>query len=246
MVFLEGYLVVIKLDELYRGKAKNVFQTDDVEHYILHFRDDVTAFDGEKHAELKRKGMVNNYFNAFIMSHLSEAGIETHFVKRLNNNESVVKRLEMIKVECVVRNYAAGSLCKRLGLAERTHLSPPLFEFFLKDDALHDPLINREHIRLLQLASEVDVEQMQSLTLQVNDTLFSLFKQAGLLLVDFKCEFGRYDGRIILGDEFTPDACRIWDEKTFEKLDKDRFRQDLGDVIESYEIVASRLGIELA
>jgi phosphoribosylaminoimidazole-succinocarboxamide synthase len=234
------------LDELYSGKAKSVFETDDRDRLVLNFRDDTSAFDGEKKASLARKGMVNNKFNAFIMTKLERAGISTHFEELLSGNQSLVKRLDMIPVECVVRNIAAGSICRRLGVKEGLDLNPPTFEFFLKNDELHDPMINDYHIRAFGWASEEEVAAMKELTFKVNDVLKILFLDAGLLLVDYKLEFGRFHGQVVLGDEFTPDGCRLWDAKTREKLDKDRFRQNLGNVIEAYEEVARRLGVDLS
>ncbi len=234
-----------KLEELFTGKAKSVFKTDDVDKLILEFRDDTSAFDGEKIVQLERKGMVNNKFNAFIMQKLQAAGIPTHFESLLSDTESLVKNLDMIPVECVVRNISAGSIVKRLGVEEGLDLNPPTFEFFLKNDALHDPMINDYHIRSFGWATEEEVAAMKKLTFQVNDILTNLFDDAGLLLVDYKLEFGRFNGEILLGDEFSPDGCRLWDKETREKMDKDRFRQDLGNVIESYEAVARRLGVEL-
>ncbi len=232
-----------KKDELYTGKAKSVFATDDPDRLVLLFRNDTSAFDGKKIAQLDRKGMVNNKFNAFIMRKLEEAGIPTHFEKRLSDQESLVKKLEMIPVECVVRNIAAGSICRRLGVKEGIDLSPPTFEFFLKNDALGDPMVNEFHIRSFGWATGEQVAKMQELTFKVNDVLKALFLQGNMLLVDHKLEFGIYKGEMVLGDEFTPDGCRLWDVDTREKLDKDRFRQDLGNVIESYELVGRRLGL---
>jgi phosphoribosylaminoimidazole-succinocarboxamide synthase len=234
------------LNELYSGKAKSVFNTDDQDRLVLHFRDDTSAFDGEKKASLARKGMINNKFNAFIMTKLEQAGIPTHFEERLSDNQSLVKRLNMIPVECVVRNIAAGSICRRLGVKEGLDLNPPTFEFFLKNDELHDPMINDYHIRAFGWATEREVATMKELTFKVNAVLKKLFLDAGLLLVDYKLEFGRFHGRVVLGDEFTPDGCRLWDARTREKLDKDRFRQNLGNVIEAYEEVARRLGVDLS
>ena len=232
--------------ELYSGKAKSVYETDDGDRLVLHFRDDTSAFDGEKKESLARKGAVNNKFNAFIMTKLEEAGIPTHFESLMSDDQAVVKRLEMIPVECVVRNIAAGSICRRLGVKEGLDLDPPTFEFFLKNDELHDPMINDYHIRSFGWASEQEVASMKELTFKVNDVLKKLFSDAGLLLVDYKLEFGRFNGGVVLGDEFTPDGCRLWDAKTRDKLDKDRFRQDLGNVIEAYEEVARRLGVDLS
>jgi phosphoribosylaminoimidazole-succinocarboxamide synthase len=234
------------LKELYSGKAKSVFETDDADRLVLHFRDDTSAFDGERVEKLARKGMVNNKFNAFIMTKLAQAGIPTHFERLLSADQSVVKRLEMIPVECVVRNIAAGSICRRLGVKEGMDLTPPTFEFFLKNDALHDPMINDYHIRAFGWASEEEVATMKELTFKVNTVLKKLFLDAGILLVDYKLEFGRFHGRVVLGDEFSPDGCRLWDANTREKLDKDRFRQNLGSVIEAYEEVARRLGVDLS
>ncbi|MFO8023890.1 phosphoribosylaminoimidazolesuccinocarboxamide synthase [Thiohalophilus sp.] len=235
-----------KQQELYSGKAKTVFTTDDPNRLILEFRNDTSAFDGEKLAQLERKGMVNNKFNAFIMQQLQQAGIATHFESLLSDQESVVKKLAMLPIECVVRNLSAGSLCRRLGVEEGQLLNPPVFEFFLKNDALHDPLINDYHILAFNWATAGEIEHMKQLTFAVNDVLKQLFEQAGLLLVDYKLEFGRFEGELLLGDEFTPDGCRLWDAETRDKLDKDRFRQGLGGVVEAYEEVARRLGIALA
>ena len=237
---------VQKQAELYSGKAKSVYLTDNPDKLILHFRNDTSAFDGQKIEQLERKGEVNNKFNAFIMEKLQNAGVPTHFERLLSAQEAVVKKLTMIPVECVVRNIAAGSLCKRLGVQEGLDLSPPTFEFFLKNDALHDPMINEYHIRAFGWATASQIEQMKSLSFQVNDVLKALFAEAGLLLVDYKLEFGDFHGQVVLGDEFTPDGCRLWDAQTRKKLDKDRFRQGLGGVVEAYEEVARRLGVPLS
>jgi phosphoribosylaminoimidazole-succinocarboxamide synthase len=229
---------------LYSGKAKSVYKTDDEDLLILHFRNDTSAFDGKKVEQLDRKGMVNNKFNAFIMEKLQAADIPTHFVKELSDTESVVKRLEMIPVECVIRNIAAGSLCRRLGIEEGIDLSPPVFEFFLKNDDLGDPMITTSHIETFGWATPQQMLAMTELTFQVNDVLKPLFLEGDMLLVDYKLEFGIFNGEIILGDEFSPDGCRLWDKNTREKLDKDRFRQNLGNVVESYEMVGERLGLK--
>lgn len=230
---------------LYAGKAKSVFATDDPDRLVLHFRDDTSAFDGEKKAQLARKGMVNNKFNAFIMQKLAAAGVPTHFERLISDTESEVKRLEMIPLECVVRNITAGSLCRRLGLEEGRDIHPPTFELFLKNDALHDPMVNESHVRAFGWASDEEIARMRALTFKINDVLNVLFRDAGLLLVDYKLEFGRFHGEVVLGDEFSPDGCRLWDAQTRRKLDKDRFRQGLGGVVEAYEEVAQRLGIPL-
>ena len=232
-----------KRDELYSGKAKSVYLTDDPDKLILLFRNDTSAFDGKKIEQLDRKGMVNNKFNAFIMQKLQAAGIPTHFEKLLSDNESLVKKLSMFPLECVVRNISAGSICRRLGGEEGKDLNPPTFEFFLKNDALGDPMINEYHIQSFGWAQPEHVAKMKELTFKVNDVLTGLFREGGMLLVDYKIEFGLYKGQIYLGDEFSPDGCRLWDVETREKLDKDRFRQGLGSVVESYEIVGNRLGL---
>ena len=234
-----------KRNELYRGKAKSVYTTDDPDRLVLLFRNDTSAFDGKKIEQLDRKGMVNNRFNAFIMQKLEEAGIPTQFDALLSDNECLVKKLDMIPVECVVRNFAAGSLVKRLGVEEGMALTPPTFELFLKDDAKGDPFINQSHVVTFGWATAEQLARMQELTLKINDILKGLFDAAGLLLVDFKLEFGLFKGEIVLGDEFSPDGCRLWDKETRKKMDKDRFRQGLGDVIEAYEEVAHRLGVPL-
>lgn len=233
-----------KRQELYKGKAKSVFTTDDPNVYVMLYRNDTSAFDGKKVEQLDRKGMVNNKFNAFIMQKLEAAGIETHFIKLLNDTESLVKKLEMIPLECVVRNISAGSICKRLGVPEGQDLNPPTFEFFLKNDPLGDPMVNEYHIRSFGWATPEQVEKMKELTFKVNGVLKQLFLDGGMLLVDYKLEFGVYEGRVILGDEFSPDGCRLWDKDTRKKLDKDRFRQGLGGVVESYEEVGHRLGVK--
>ncbi|MDC0509406.1 phosphoribosylaminoimidazolesuccinocarboxamide synthase [Gammaproteobacteria bacterium] len=225
------------------GKAKSLYETNDEDFLIMHYSDDTSAFDGKKIESLEGKGTINNKFNAFIMEYLESESISTHFVELLNETDSLVKRLDMAPVECVVRNVAAGSICKRLGLEEGIDINPPTFEFFYKDDALGDPMINEYHIKAFGWATEEQVEQMQILTFEVNAALKKLFLNAGMILVDYKLEFGDHKGKLLLGDEFTPDGCRVWDEETREKLDKDRFRQGLGDVVESYQIMANRLGV---
>lgn len=233
-----------KRELLYTGKAKSVYTTDDPDYLILVFRDDTSAFDGKKVEQLARKGRVNNVFNAFIMQKLADAGIETHFDKLITQNEVLVKRLTMIPVECVIRNYAAGSLCRRLGVTEGLGLNPPTFELFLKNDALGDPMINDSHVKSFGWATEAQLARMKELSFQVNQVLQGLFSDGNMLLVDFKLEFGVFHDRIVLGDEFSPDGCRLWDKETRKKLDKDRFRQGLGDVVEAYEEVGHRLGID--
>jgi phosphoribosylaminoimidazole-succinocarboxamide synthase len=234
-----------KREELYAGKAKTVYATEDPDRLVLQFRDDASAFDGTKREALARKGEVNNRFNAHLMRHLAAAGVPNHFESLNGADESVVKRLEMLPVECVVRNRAAGSLCRRLGIAPGRELDPPIFEFFLKDDELGDPMINESHIVTFGWAEADEIEPMKAISRQVNDVLTGLFADAGITLVDYKLEFGRFHGELLLGDEFSPDGCRLWDAKSGESLDKDRFRQDLGGVIEAYEEGARRLAIPL-
>ncbi len=232
-----------KREQLYAGKAKSVFKTDDPDRLVMLFRNDTSAFDGKRIEQLDRKGMVNNKFNAFIMGKLQEAGIPTHFEKLLSDTESLVKKMDMIPVECVVRNIAAGSITRRLGVQEGIELNPPTFEFFLKNDTLGDPMVNESHIQSFGWATAEQVARMKELTFKVNGVLKDLFAGGNMLLVDFKIEFGLFKGEVILGDEFSPDGCRLWDKDTREKLDKDRFRQNLGNVVESYELVGKRLGL---
>ena len=232
-----------KREELYRGKAKTLYATSNPDYLIMHFRDDTSAFDGEKIEQLPHKGAINNQFNAYIQKALQAANIPTHFKNLISDDESLVMHLEMIPVECVIRNVVAGSLSRRLGIEEGTPLSQPIFEFFLKNDALHDPMINDSHILAFGWATEKEIQTIKELTFKVNNVLKPMFDQAGMILVDYKLEFGRSNNSIWLGDEFSPDGCRIWDKETKEKLDKDRFRRNLGNVIEGYQEAARRLGV---
>ena len=234
-----------KLAELYRGKAKTVYTTDNPDLLILEFRNDTSAFDGLRIEQLDRKGMVNNKFNYFIMTKLREAGIPTQVEALLSDNEVLVKKLDMVPVECVVRNRAAGSLVKRLGVEEGKILNPPTFELFLKNDALHDPMVNESHCKAFGWATDEQLATMKELSFKINSVLTELFGKAGLILVDYKLEFGLFKGEITLGDEFSPDGCRLWEKETLKKMDKDRFRQGLGGVIEAYEEVAKRIGVPL-
>ena len=233
-----------KRDLLYTGKAKSVYATDDADRLVILFRNDTSAFDGKKVEQLDRKGMVNNKFNAFIMDKLAAAGIPVHQEKLLSDNESLVKRLTMIPVECVVRNFAAGSLVKRLGVEEGKELNPPTFELFLKNDALGDPMVNEYHVRSFGWATDEQLARMKELSFKVNEVLKGVFDAGNMMLVDFKLEFGLFHGEIVLGDEFSPDGCRLWDKDTRKKLDKDRFRQGLGGVVEAYEEVGHRIGVK--
>ena len=234
-----------KVKEIAKGKAKSMFTTSNPGELIMEFRDDASAFDGKKRASLAGKGAVNNQFNAFIMNYLGDNGVEHHLINLIDNTNSLVSSLDMFPIECVIRNRATGSICKRLGTEDGLILEKPLFEFFLKDDDLGDPLINRNHIVSFGWAKDDELDEMISTSYKVNALLTKLFADSGMILVDFKLEFGISNGKILLGDEFTPDGCRLWDDETLEKLDKDRFRQDLGDVIESYHMVAHRLGMKI-
>jgi phosphoribosylaminoimidazole-succinocarboxamide synthase len=230
---------------LYSGKAKSVYACDDADKVIIDFRNDVSAYNGDKLAKLSNKGMINNKINAFIMDYLTAEGISTHHIKMLSSHKELVHRLDMIPIECVVRNRVAGSLAKRFDMEEGTELPEPIFEFYLKDDALGDPLVNESHIHVFNWATDEDVAEMKRLSLRVNELVSPLFAQKEMLLVDYKLEFGHLDGKLCLGDELTPDGCRIWDAKTGEKMDKDRFRRDMGHVVEYYQQVAERLGVAL-
>ena len=235
-----------KIKELTKGKAKSLFTTSNNDQLIMHFSDDTSAFDGKKKEALLGKGTINNQFNAFIMEHLKENNVETHLIDVLNTSDSLVYKLNMFPIECVMRNRASGSICRRLGTEDGLIFESPLFEFFLKDDDLGDPLINDEHIISFGWASIDQIKEMKSLTYKINTILSKLFLDSGLILVDFKVEFGVFkDSKILLADEFTPDGCRLWDSKTMKKMDKDRFRQGLGDVVESYHQVADRLGMNI-
>lgn len=234
-----------KTEILYVGKSKTIYGTTNPNEVVLHFRDDATAFNGEKRAVIKNKGSINNNFNAFIMTYLKHHEIPCHFIEKLNDQESLTQKVEIIPVECIVRNITAGSISKRLGIAEGVKIDKPIFEFFLKNDELGDPFINEDHIRFLQLASEQEIESMKIMTHRINSLLMELFTNAQLLLVDFKLEFGRVGNQLVLADEITPDGCRIWDAQTKERLDKDRFRRDLGDLISGYQEICRKLNISL-
>ncbi len=231
-----------KRDILYEGKAKIVYLTDDPDKLILHFKDTATAFDGVKRAELKGKGALNNTISSLIFEILHKKGIKTHFIEKLSNNEMLVWRAERFPVEVVVRNIAAGSVVKRLGFKEGEVFRKPLVELFYKNDELHDPLVCEEHVELMNLAPIEFLHQMKETALKVNDVLREFFSQQGIKLVDFKLEFGRLpDGSVGIVDEISPDSMRLWDAKTGEKLDKDRFRFDLGDLLEGYRKILKRI-----
>ena len=237
--------MINKTDILREGKAKIVYHTDNPDYVWIHFKDDATAFDGAKKAVVRDKGQINSAISIHLLKLMEENGIPTHLVSSPTERDQICHKLDIVPIEVVVRNVAAGSICRRFGLEQGLELEQPLVEFFYKDDDLGDPLINDCHITAFGWAKESDIEIMKDLTLKTNSILVSLFDEADLILVDFKIEFGLSDGKIYLGDEFTPDGCRVWDKETKKKLDKDRFRLGLGDVVESYQEIAHRLGIEL-
>lgn len=232
---------------LYEGKAKKVFATSDPAVVRVLHKDDATAFNGEKRGTIAGKGAINNQVSNLLFRYLEEHGVPTHFVEEVSERETLVRKVEIIPLEVVVRNLAAGSFAKRFGIEEGAPLERPLVEFYYKNDALGDPLVTDDHALLLHLATEDDLAKLRRLALAVNDLLTRRFREAGLLLVDFKLEFGRLpSGEIVLADEISPDTCRLWDERTREKLDKDRFRRDLGGVEEAYQEVFARLKGDVA
>ncbi len=230
-----------KKEKLYEGKAKIIYATDEPDKVIAYYKDSATAFDAVKKATIEGKGILNNKIASFFFKLLNEKGIPTHFIKQLSDREMLIYKVEIIPVEVVVRNIAAGSIVKRLGIKEKTEFNPPLIEFYLKNDELHDPIICEQHIYAMDLAKPEEVEKMKELALKVNDILKEFMAKQGILLVDFKLEFGRKDGEVVLADEISPDTCRFWDMKTGESLDKDRFRFDLGDLIEGYTKILEKI-----
>ena len=232
---------------IYEGKAKLLYEGPDPGTLIQYFKDDTTAFDATKKAVLEGKGVINNRISEFVMTRLNAIGVQTHFIRPLGPREQLIKEVAIIPLEVVCRNIAAGSLSQRLGVPEGQPLPRPIIEFFLKDDKLHDPMVAEAHIAAFDWASTREIDDITALTLRINDCLCDMFGAVGITLVDFKVEFGRvWEGevsRIILADEISPDSCRLWDSATNEKLDKDRFRRDLGNVIESYAEVGRRLGV---
>lgn len=225
----------------YEGKAKKVYDTEDDQYFIVSYKNDATAFNGKKKGTIEGKNRVNNLMSARLFEVLEEKGIETHFVKVIEEHEMIVKCLEIIPVEVIIRNVAAGGMAEKLGLEEGTPLLKPVVEYCLKSDALSDPMINDDHIAVLELATEDEMHTIRNTALKINEVLKSFFRDRELNLVDFKLEFGRFQGKVILGDEISPDTCRLWDIKTGERLDKDRFRRDLGSVEESYQEVLKRV-----
>ena len=233
--------------QLYEGKAKILFEGPEPGTVIQYFKDDATAFNNKKHAILEGKGVLNNRISEFIMLGLERIGVPTHFIKRLNMREQLVRQVEIVPLEVVVRNVCAGSLGKRLGIKDGTALPRSIIEFYYKDDKLGDPLVSEEHITAFNWANPQEIDDMMATALRINDFLSGMFAAVGIKLVDFKVEFGRqYEGelmRLILADEISPDSCRLWDMESGEIMDKDRFRQDLGGVTDAYREVATRLGV---
>lgn len=227
--------------QLYEGKAKIIYATEDPDLIIQYFKDDATAFNAAKKGTIAGKGVMNNKISTKIFEFLASQGIPTHFEKNLSDREMLVKKVEIVPIEVIIRNKAAGSLCRLLGLKEGMSLASPVLEFCYKRDDLGDPLINESHIRALKMAGDQDMETIKKYTLKINELLTRFFANLGLELIDFKLEFGRYKGKIILADEISPDTCRLWEIGTGKKLDKDRFRHDLGQIEEAYQEVLSRV-----
>lgn len=231
-----------KLEQVYEGKAKKVYKTNDPELYIVDYKDDATAGNGAKKGVIQGKGPINNRLSNYLMQMLEKKGIPTHFVKELSARETLVKKVKIIPLEVIVRNIAAGSLSKRLGLEEGTVLKTPVLEYCYKNDALGDPMVNEYHIAAMGIASKEELQIIAGYSFKINELLLDFLRGAGIELVDFKLEFGRTaEGKIILADEISPDTCRFWDIKTHEKLDKDRFRRDMGGVEDAYKEVLKRI-----
>tara|TARA_B110000881_G_scaffold211371_1_gene219787 strand:- start:1949 stop:2740 length:792 start_codon:yes stop_codon:yes gene_type:complete len=235
--------------KLYEGKAKIIYETNEKGLLIQHFKDDTTAFNAIKKANIEGKGVLNNRISEYLLNSLAQCGIQNHLIKRLNMREQLIRQVEIVPVEFIVRNVATGSLTKRLGIEEGTALTRPLLEYYFKNDELEDPLISKEHIYVFKWATKEEIKTIDQMSLRINDILQGIFRGIGIKLVDFKIEYGRIwnedkeSYEIILADEISPDTCRLWDTKTEKKLDKDRFRKDLGNIIEAYQEVARRLGI---
>lgn len=230
-----------QMDQIYEGKAKKVYTTDDPDCVIVSYKDDATAFNGQKRGTIVGKGVVNNKVSNHFFKLLESKGITTHFVEQLTDRETVVKKVEIVPVEVIVRNKAAGSFSKRMGIEEGTELKCAILEYSYKNDDLGDPFINSYYVRALGLATDEEMDKIKDISFKVNDILIEYLKGFGVELIDFKLEFGRFHGDIILADEISPDTCRFWDIETGRKLDKDRFRRDLGDVEEAYKEIISRL-----
>lgn len=232
-----------KKEQLYEGKAKKVFLTENPDYCIVSYKDDATAFNGEKKGTILGKGVVNNRMSNFMFKLLEENGIKTDFVEELNDRETVLKRVEIVPLEVIVRNKAAGSLSQRLGLPEGTVMKVPVLEFCYKNDDLGDPMVNDYHILAAELATKEEIETISEMALKINEIMVNFFKECKVDLIDFKIEFGRFHGEILLADEISPDTCRFWDVDTQEKLDKDRFRRDMGGVEEAYAEMMKRIGL---
>jgi len=233
-----------KKEMLYEGKAKKVYATEDPDVLIVSYKDDATAFNGEKKGTIVGKGAINNRMTNFIFKKLEEQGVPTHLVEELNDRETAVKRVDIVPLEVIIRNYSAGSFSKKMGMEEGVKFKCPTLEFSYKNDDLGDPFINDYYALALGLASQEEIDQITQYAFQVNEVLRNYFDKLNIDLIDFKIEFGRFHGQIILADEISPDTCRLWDKDTHEKLDKDRFRRDLGGVEDAYEEVFKRLGIQ--
>lgn len=232
----------LKKEMLYEGKAKQVFATDKVDEVVVRFKDDATAFNAQKRGQVDKKGQMNNAITTLIFEYLNDKGIPTHFIKQIDEREQLVKKVDIIPLEMVVRNYVAGSMAQRLGVEEGLKSPVTIFDICYKDDALGDPLINDYHAIFLGAATREELDEMYTLTGKINEILIDLFDKMNIILVDFKIELGKtMDGKIILADEISPDTCRLWDKDTMKKLDKDRFRRDLGEVTEAYEEIYHRL-----
>ena len=232
----------LKKEMLYEGKAKQIFATDKVDEVVVRFKDDATAFNAQKRGQVDKKGQINNAITTLIFEYLKDKGIPTHFIKQIDEREQLVKKVDIIPLEMVVRNYVAGSMAQRLGVEEGVKSPVTIFDICYKDDELGDPLINDYHAIFLGAATREELDEMYALTGKINEILIDLFDKMNIILVDFKIELGKtMDGKIILADEISPDTCRLWDKDTMKKLDKDRFRRDLGEVTEAYEEIYHRL-----
>ena len=231
-------------EQLYEGKAKKVFATDDPDLCVVSYKDDATAFNGKKKGTIVGKGVVNNRMSNFMFKMLEENGIHTHYVEELNDRDTVVKKVEIVPLEVIVRNRAAGSFSKKYGVPEGSDLASPILEFDYKSDPLDDPLVNNYHILALGLATQEEIDTIASMALKIDQLMIDFFKKCNVELVDFKLEFGRFHGEIVLADEISPDTCRFWDLDTHEKLDKDRFRRDMGGVEEAYAEMMKRIGLD--
>lgn len=236
--------MIENLKLLYEGKAKKVYEYDK-DKVVIYYKDDATAFDGQKKVQIESKGLLNNLISSALFEDLNRKGIPTHFIKRIDDRSQLCYKTKIIPLEVIVRNVAAGSMAKRYGIEEGTTLKEVVYELSYKNDELHDPIINDYHVIALGLSTKNQLKKIYFLAKRINEILTSNFKNAGIKLIDFKLEFGIYNKKILLSDEISPDTCRLWDEKTNEKLDKDRFRRDLGNVIEAYEEILKRLGIKI-